>query len=172
MFNMVDTILTKYKYENDRINLNKEYFDINRLILTCNEELKHLVKDKKLNVNLKFQKEECFINADIIEIKRLITNLFSNAISYTLEKGEISIEVKTFKNKVKVAFKDNGHGISKEDLKHLFNKYVSYAKRFRQIGTGLGLYVSKQITDLHNGKIFVQSEENKGSIFTFELPIA
>ena len=171
MLNMVDTILSKYKYENGSVVLNKDLFDLNLLITNCYEELKYIINDKKLKVVLNFSSPTIFINADMMEIKRLITNLFSNAVSYTLENGSIEIATELKDDKVIASFKDNGHGIASEDLDGLFEKYVSYAKKFRQIGTGLGLYVAKQIVSNHNGKIWVNSTEGEGSTFSFEIPL-
>lgn len=171
MLNMVDTILSKYKYENGSVILNKDLFDLNLLIKNCYEELKYIINDKKLEVTFEFSTPTVFINADMLEMKRLVTNLFSNAVSYTLENGTIRIKTELKENSVIASFKDNGHGIASEDLNGLFDKYVSYAKKFRQIGTGLGLYVAKQIVSNHEGKIWVNSKEGKGSTFSFEIPL-
>ena len=73
-------------------------------------------------------------------------------------------------NKVNISFIDNGKGISEEDIPRIFEKYASYAKKFKQVGTGLGLYLTKQIIELHNGEIIVESQLEKGSNFTFFLP--
>ncbi|MDD3150324.1 MAG: response regulator [Candidatus Gastranaerophilales bacterium] len=172
MFNMVDAIVTKYRYENGKITLHKEIFDINELIKSSYSELKCLTNDKKQDVTFGFLDEKLLVKADIIEIKRVITNLFSNAISYTLENGRIIVKTKKQAGFAQISFIDNGRGISKEDLPMLFDKYMSYARKFRQIGTGLGLYVSKQIIEEHKGTIFVESEEDKGSTFTFTLPLS
>jgi len=97
--------------------------------------------------------------------------LLSNAINYTGEYGQIIISSRLKDDTVIISFIDNGKGISQEEISTLFNKYQSYAKKFRQVGTGLGLYLSKQIIESHNGTISVISEEGSGSVFTIKLPI-
>ncbi len=171
MFRMVNNLLSAYKYENNSVNITKSYFDINELIIDCYNQLKYLADDKKQNIYLRFQGESLDLNADIFEIKRVIVNLLSNAINYSEEGGEISISSKLEQDFIIVSFTDNGKGISMEDLPSLFNKYKSFAKKFRQIGTGLGLYLSRHIVESHGGTIYAESEEGKGSVFTIKLPI-
>lgn len=171
MFNMLDVLLSKYKYENGEVILNKENLDINDLIKTNYNELKYLAETKNQQVIFDFTGEKLVIQADSLEIKRVITNLLSNAINYTPENGKIIIRTEIYNNEARVSFIDNGKGISEEDISRIFNKYMSSAKRFRQVGTGLGLYVTKQILEAHGGMILVESEEGKGSKFTFSLPL-
>ena len=171
MFGMVDNLLSTYRYENGSINLNKENIDIISLIKTCYNELKYLIEDKNQTISFEFKEDSIIISADILELKRVITNLLTNAVSYTHEHGKITIKSEIKHNEVQISFIDNGKGIPEHDISNLFNKYTSQAKKFRQVGTGLGLYLSKQIIEIHGGSIIVESEENKGSKFTFSLPL-
>lgn len=171
MFNMVDNLLCTYKNEAGNIVLQKENININELIISCGSELKHLIEDKKQQLQFNFKKEKLIAFIDLIEIKRVIINLLSNAINYSYENDDITISSDIVDNQIIISVKDNGKGLSESDLKTLFNKYNSFAKKFRQVGTGLGLYLSKQIIEAHNGKIWAESEEGKGSIFTFSLPL-
>ncbi len=171
MSSMVDNLLTTYKYENGTIKLAKELFDINFLIKSCYSELKYLSQDKNLAINFDFEEENLNIFADSLEIKRVIINLISNAISYTQDNGKIDIKSEIKNQNAIISFEDTGKGLSEEELDSLFNRYTSYAKKFRQVGTGLGLYLSKQILEQHNGTISIESQEGKGSIFTITLPI-
>jgi len=171
MFSMVDNLLSTYRYENGNISLNKEDTDIISLIKTCCNELKYLIEDKNHLISFEFMEISIIVSVDILELKRVITNLLINAVSYTHEYGKIVIKSEIVNNEIQISFIDNGKGISKQDISRLFNKYTSQAKRFRQVGTGLGLYLSKQIIEAHGGSISVESEENKGSKFTFSLPL-
>lgn len=170
MFNMVSTILSTYKFENGNISLKREEINISELVKNCYSELKYIIEDKKQEVVFDFEHDNILAYADSMEIKRVIVNLLSNAIYYSLEGGRITIKASENEDEIKVVFIDNGRGLNKEDVSNLFNKYTSYAKKFRQIGTGLGLYLSKQIVEAHRGRIFVESEEGKGSTFGFCLP--
>lgn len=171
MYNMVDNLLYTYKYENGNLALQKFYADINSIIKKVCSEMRHLISDKNQTVNLDFEHQELMLFIDEFEIKRVIMNLLSNAIIYTPENGTIIIKTRTYENEAVISIIDNGRGISKEDLSRLFNKYTSYANKFRQVGTGLGLYLSRQIIEAHDGKFSVESEENKGSTFSFSLSV-
>ncbi len=102
-----------------------------------------------------------------------VENLISNAVKYTSPRGTIDIKVKRIKGAVKIAVSDNGKGISKEDMPHLFLRFnrLHSAITSNVPGTGLGLYLTKKIIELHGGKIIVESLENKGSTFTINLPL-
>ena len=134
MSNMVDNILSTYRYDNGNISLKKECFDINSIITTCCNEQKYIINDKKLDVITKFDKKIITVYADVLEIKRVIMNLLSNAISYTPHNGEITIKSCIENDNIKISFIDNGKGISKNDIPNIFDKYTSNAKKFKQVG--------------------------------------
>ena len=171
MFGMVENLLATYRYENKSVNIQKHYFDINDLIKNCYEQIKYLAEDKKQSINFNFERETLGLYADSLEIKRVIINLLSNAINYTGEYGQIIISSKLKDDAVIISFADNGKGLSAQEISTIFNKYQSFAKKFRQVGTGLGLYLSKHIIESHNGTISVISNESTGSVFTIKLPV-
>jgi signal transduction histidine kinase len=100
--------------------------------------------------------------------------LVANAINYTQEGGTITVDVRKVEGFLEVSVSDNGQGIPAEALKKLFTKFfrVSGALEQGSKGTGLGLFISKSIINMHNGKIWVESEIGKGSKFIFTLPLA
>lgn len=170
MFKMVDNLLSTYRYENGCNKLHKEPVDIVGLINECYKEIKYIAEDKNQELIFDFKNENTFINADVVEIRRVIQNLLSNAINYTQDYGMITIKTFIKDNKLAVSFIDNGKGISDGQLSEVFKKYKSDAKKFKQVGTGLGLYLSKNIIERHDGQITVTSKEGEGSCFTFFLP--
>ncbi len=172
MFGMLDNLLATYRYENKSVTIQKHLFDLNELIKNCREELKYLANDKNQIIVFDFEEKNLEIFADSLEIKRVIMNLLSNAINYSGENEKIIISTKTSDNMVVISFIDRGKGISQEEISTLFNKFQSYAKKFRQVGTGLGLYLSKYIIESHSGVISVESEEGRGSTFTVKLPLS
>lgn len=113
--------------------------------------------------------DELLIDADRAEIKRVITNLCGNALNYTNKGGTIDIHVKAQSGDLIFSVIDNGNGIPKEDLPHLFMRFSQGTSKKRSTGTGLGLYLSRQIIEAHGGKIWVESKVNKGSEFSFLL---
>ncbi|MBI9069719.1 MAG: response regulator [Salinivirgaceae bacterium] len=117
--------------------------------------------------------DNCFhIIADKARIKLVLDNLINNSIKYT-QQGSIILKVTGDKSKLKFSVKDTGIGISKSNLASVFDRFIQYSKEFvsRHYGTGLGLSISKELVELMGGEIFVESEEDKGSVFTFYIPI-
>lgn len=169
MMNMLDTLLAKYKYESDKVELHKTDFEINEFIKNCVQELHCIFEEKNILCNM-ISSEKIIINADKIELKRAMSNLLTNAIKFNHQNGFVNITINSDNKNIKIQIQDTGIGMDKEKIEHIFDRYVSYAKRFRRLGTGLGLYVSKKIIEAHNGKIEVQSIEKEGSIFTIILP--
>ncbi|MCA9382601.1 HAMP domain-containing histidine kinase [Candidatus Dojkabacteria bacterium] len=111
------------------------------------------------------------IIADPTKIQEVAGNLVSNAIKYS-EKGEIVMNVKLEQNEIIVSVSDNGQGIKPEDMDKLFKKFGRLSNTSQHIkGTGLGLYISKRLINLHKGRIWVESEYGKGSTFYFSLPL-
>ena len=112
--------------------------------------------------------------ADDIRINEVLNNLVGNAINYTPKGGHIKVGAKVINNQVVTYVADSGMGIPQEAIPHLFTKFfrVPGALEEDHKGTGLGLYISKSIIDLHHGKIWVESITGKGSTFYFTLPMA
>ena len=113
--------------------------------------------------------ENTEIKADRAELKRVITNLCGNAVNYTNKGGEITVFTKSQSGDLIFSVADNGNGIPEEDIPNLFTRFSQGTSRKRSTGTGLGLYLSRQIIEAHNGKIWVESKVNKGSEFSFLL---
>jgi PAS domain S-box-containing protein len=131
---------------------------------------------EKKGINLKFQKSEeklPQVKVDVEKIKMAVQNLIENAIQYTLENGEVTISLKYVNNNIEIKVKDTGIGISKEQQKRLFTKFfrAPEAIALETDGSGLGLFITKNIIEAHNGKIWFESEKRKGSTFYFTLPV-
>lgn len=129
--------------------------------------------DKKIGLILvEPQKPLSFVKADKLRINEVLSNLLSNAISYTHTGGKISVAIEQKGQEVITHIKDTGVGIPRNALPHLFTKFFRVTGKLTQgaKGTGLGLYISKAIVETHGGHIWVESEVNKGSTFSFSLP--
>ena len=105
-----------------------------------------------------------------MQLERVIKNLISNAISHSNTKKDIDIETGEISGYITISVIDYGQGIPEDEQKLIFNKYYSAAKKFRKIGTGLGLYLSQQIIKSHGGEITVDSKENVRTEFCIKLP--
>lgn len=116
-------------------------------------------------------KEAVFVDPDII--RTVLMNLISNAIKYTTEHGIIHVEASRLNNVIQIRVRDNGTGMSKEVIENLFNQdgqLISTPGLRNEQGTGLGLSICAELVRIHNGKISVESELGKGSLFQIEIP--
>lgn len=170
LLGLVNALLEVYKYESGKLNLCKTNFLLKDLITQCYNELAPLAKNKNIEFNLNFGPEDDLtISADRGEIRRVITNLCGNAINYTNLGGKIEIDVKEDSGDVIFSVTDNGNGIPSEDIPSLFKRFSQGTSTKRSTGTGLGLYLSRQIVEAHGGKIWLESKVSKGSEFSFLL---
>ena len=170
MLGLVNALLEVYKYEAGKIELYKSDFSINELLTDCIKQVESLAIAKKINIETKFEtNNNTDINADRNEIRRVIINLIGNAINYTHENGTITVKTKTENNDLYVGVQDTGDGIPQTDLGKMFNRFSQGTSQKRATGTGLGLYLSREIVEAHNGRIWVNSKYGVGSEFTFCL---
>jgi signal transduction histidine kinase len=170
LLGLVNALLEVYRFESGKLNLCKTVFNINDLLSQCYKELDPLAKNKEISFNIHADIDtELLIDADRSEIKRVIMNLCGNAINYTNKGGTIDVYMKAEKGDLLFSVADNGNGIPKEDIPHLFKRFSQGTSKKRSTGTGLGLYLSRQIIEAHGGKIWVESKVNKGSEFSFLL---
>ena len=130
---------------------------------------------KSQNITLKAEMDgqPFFVEADGVKIGIVVSNLVKNALQFTSMDGHITIKVEEEAGQVKVAVGDDGIGIAAKDLERVFERFFQVETHLtrRYGGMGLGLAVAKSMIDLHNGRIWVESQEGKGSTFTFLLPI-
>lgn len=173
LINIVGDFLNISRIEQGRMTYEKSIFDVNELVREVSDEIKPNVENAGLTLTLDIdQKSPLKINADRGKIKQVIGNLIDNSIKYTIN-GSINVLVFEERGKVKIAIKDSGVGIDESEISKLFNKFsrTKDANKTNVIGTGLGLYIAKKMTEVHNGDIKVASGGvGKGTTFTIELP--
>ena len=136
-----------------------------------------LFKEKaaKNSINLKFDSgaTTSLVSGDMRRIKQVVFNLLSNAVKFTGEGGTVTLRTVECDDNVEVCVEDTGIGITSDDQGIIFDEFrqvdSSYSRRYE--GTGLGLALCKKFIELHNGKIWVESEPGVGSRFYFSLPV-
>jgi two-component system, OmpR family, sensor histidine kinase VicK len=178
---LTENILDITRIESNSLQLNKEQFNLREMILNAMSDCKSQLK-KYDNVKVEFLSNEgndIFVQADKTRIGQVISNLLNNAINFMQqgkcqENANISIAMKERtvdddnKKEVVVTIKDKGIGIAPEIMPRLFTKFATKSKR----GTGLGLFISKNIIEAHGGKIWAENNsDGKGATFSFSLPI-
>ena len=170
LLGLVNSLLTVYKFDAGKVELVKSNFNVKELILQRYEELKPLADKKNIEFVVNFETDDdLIITADRQEIGRVIANLCGNAVNYTNAGGKIEVTVKEQAGDFLFSVSDTGNGIPKEDIPHLFKRFSQGTSRKRSTGTGLGLYLSRQIVEAHGGKIWLESKINQGSEFSFIL---
>ena len=166
---LVQIILETYKVKDTGMKLVKENIMLDKFLGVIIDETQPIAKSSGITIcyessrNLK-------VNADILQLERVVKNLISNAISHSNTKDRIDIKTGEIPGFITISVIDYGQGIPEDEIKLIFNKYYSAAKKFRKIGTGLGLYLSQQIVQAHGGEITVNSEENVKTEFCIKLP--
>ncbi|HET7642587.1 MAG TPA: HAMP domain-containing sensor histidine kinase, partial [Nitrososphaeraceae archaeon] len=187
LMKLAENILNVAKIEGGSFFLRKEKFDINELIVEVMKDIQHKIVENKKNIKLLYKSyndyninNKIIVDADRNRISQVISNLLNNALNFTNE-GSISVIIEERKkvndngNEIIVSIKDTGVGIDPEILPKLFTKFAS--KSLIPGGTGLGLFISKSIIEMHGGKIWANNNvdndgrETKGSSFTFSLPL-
>lgn len=171
---LIDVLLNVSRLDAGKISVHPESVELVGFIQNIIDEHKPACDKKNLKVSFIHPMEKLEAKTDKSMLRNIVQTLFSNAMEYTLDGGEIKITLKENHSKFVFTVKDTGIGIpKKEQNAFLFQKFhrSSNAKRLKPEGFGLGLYIAKQAADLLGGKIWFESEENKGSVFCAELPL-
>ena len=142
------------------------YMNLSELAINIIDNLQTQAHNKRIKIQSEIEKD-VIIEAHENKIAQVITNLLSNAINYSSEDNKVIVRVYRNDNKVYLEIQDYGIGISETDQKRIFERFyrVDKARSRDSGGTGLGLSITKHIVEAHNGRIDVQSEPGKGSIF-------
>jgi two-component system phosphate regulon sensor histidine kinase PhoR len=144
--------------------------DLNQVIDEVVAQMKPLAKKQHVTITTDLDKDRHMIEADKEKIRQTIINLVHNAIKFNNSGGKIKISTSTDSKSAIVSIADTGIGISKEDLPHVFERFYKVDEARSKGGSGLGLAIAKHTIQAHGGNIRAQSEQGKGSIFTFSLP--
>jgi len=173
LLGMINDLLDLSKIEANEMKLTKKDFDVICAIKEVINIVSPLSNKKNISVEMEHEASEVNLNADYRRFQQILYNLLSNAIKFSDEKGKIKIAVEKNKKDIKIWVEDDGAGINPEFHEKIFNKFqqvdASYVRR--QGSTGLGLAITRELVEMHDGKIWVESEEGKGAKFIFVLPL-
>ncbi len=172
LIQLVEDLLNISRIESGKMKYNFKRINVFDIMASLDDTFKLMAQKKNIEFKMKMPNKEIMVFVDPLKIREVISNLIDNAIKYT-EKGFVHVNVECDEENIKIIIKDSGIGISKKNQEHLFTKFSrgKDSARLYMEGTGLGLFVGKNIVEAHNGRIIVKSDGiKKGSCFTLELP--
>jgi signal transduction histidine kinase/ligand-binding sensor domain-containing protein/CheY-like chemotaxis protein len=170
---LVDQLLDLSKLEAGEMTLRTSQIDVIRALKEILLSFTPLAEKKKITLRFNPSKEQFLIYLDRDKFDKIITNILSNAFKFTAENGQISIDVSQKDKILEIKISDTGIGISNERLPQIFNRFyqVDGSHTREQEGTGIGLALTKELVELHKGKIGAESEESQGTTITIRFPL-
>ncbi|MDZ7288796.1 MAG: ATP-binding protein [candidate division KSB1 bacterium] len=174
LLRLVNQVIDFNKIESGKLELTKKEIDIVKFTKDIVETFTPMAADKHITLQFGSNRVSCYALVDPDKIDIVIFNLLSNAFKFTPEHGEIAVTVKqSVDSHVEICVSDTGPGVPVEHIDHIFDRFYHVnhpISRVRQ-GAGIGLSLSKELVELHQGKISVQSENGKGACFLVRLPV-
>lgn len=172
VYNLLENLLGWAKSQSGNINMVAEKVELSQLVSECYllQKTNFSLKNIQFNTNVE---EGATVHADMNMIKTVLRNLLSNALKFTPDGGSIEVLSQVNDDNITISVKDSGVGIPEENLDKLFNEkqHVSTYGTRKEAGSGLGLLLCKNFVELNKGEIWVESTQNKGSKFSFKLPL-
>jgi PAS domain S-box-containing protein len=168
---LIRDLLDMSRIESGKLTQDKRSYSVNEILNSGSKVLSAITAKHRLKIGSVSDLPP--VQADKLRIIQVITNLVENAVKFSEEGSQIIIEAKSFENSVIFSVEDSGIGMSPQVIANLFNRFYQ-AKQVvsgKIRGTGLGLTICKGIVEAHGGKIWVESEEGKGSKFSFSIPV-
>lgn len=173
LFGLVNQLLDLSKLEAGKMKLETREIDIIPLLKGLVLSFSSLAERKKITLSFNTTEEKINVYLDRDKIEKIINNLLSNAFKFTPEGGKIDFTVTKQTNTLELRISDSGKGIAKDHLDKIFDRFYQIDRSYtrEQEGTGIGLALTKELVELHKGKIKVESEEGKGTTFIVRIPL-
>lgn len=171
---MVNNLLDLSKFDEGRLEFERNQVVMLDLLDQVNRKLQGFAHQQKIRLTADLPASLPLITGDRDRIEQVVTNLLGNAIKFTKESGQVHLTASASEAEILVEIKDNGVGISPDELEHIFSRYYQGHERGKETirGSGLGLHIAKKIVEGHGGRIWAESQTGQGSIFRFTLPVA
>ena len=177
MMRMITDLLNLSRMDQNRLALEKEFINMNELVVHIVSRFEMVLqsepyRDKNYRILTDITQRDLWVELDQDKITQVLDNIINNAIKYSPDGGRIIVRLMETHTDIIVSVSDEGLGISRKDIPHLFDRFyrVDKARSRAMGGSGLGLAIAQEVIQLHGGKIWVNSIENKGSTFFVSLP--
>lgn len=177
MMRMITDLLNLSRMDQNRLGLEKEFINMNELVVHIVNRFEMVLqsepyREKNYRILTDITQRDLWVELDQDKITQVLDNIINNAIKYSPDGGRIIVRLMETHTDIIVSVSDEGLGIARKDIPHLFDRFyrVDKARSRAMGGSGLGLAIAQEVVQLHGGKIWVNSIENKGSTFFVSLP--
>lgn len=168
---LINDVLDVSKIESGKIVLNKQNFNLVKVIQNILAQISQRIKEKNIFLSVDISDDEIIIFADEERIKQVFENILDNAIKFNKKDGRITVFVQSLYKEVEIIISDTGVGIPQKDLPFIYQKFYRVERPNTETqGTGLGLSIAKQVVDLHKGLINIKSDVNQGTTVIIKFP--
>jgi signal transduction histidine kinase len=174
LLNLIKYVLDLAKVEAGRVELEIADVNLTNMIMISIDYTRSLANQKELVLTMELADPLPVVRGDLARLNQILVNLLSNAIKFTPEKGRVNVIANAQNEHVIISVIDTGIGLRSEDQERVFEKFEQVESNYgrTQEGTGLGLALTRQLVELHGGRIWVESQgEGTGSTFSVELPV-
>ena len=169
--NLINGLLDMSRLEAGRFQIFRKPVPVRETIIDSVKMFHSLARDKNITLTEDIPPQIPEMNVDNERMRQVVINLLSNAIKFSNPGGSVNVTVENHNSELLFQVSDHGTGIRAEAIKHLFERFFRAEGEMARGGTGLGLYISKQIVEAHGGRIWVESKLGQGSTFSFTLPL-
>jgi DNA-binding response OmpR family regulator/anti-sigma regulatory factor (Ser/Thr protein kinase) len=170
LFNLINQLLDLSKLENGKIKLEKSVLELSHFFKIIAASFSSLAEYRHIDFSSEIQDETIWVELDQDIIQKICYNLLSNAFKFTPEDGCVLLKVEFSQPHLKITISDTGSGIPIEDQDKVFNRFFQ-SSHTNQLGTGIGLALTKELVEFHQGKIRLSSTAGKGTTFFIEIPV-
>lgn len=165
---MVSEILEFRKIQNEKAQLTLNHFDLAHELRLWSDDFKAVAERRGIRLSVEAPTDACWVIADREKVAHIFFNLMTNALKYTPPKGNVTTRLCHDNDSYTISVADTGKGLSDNDRQHIFERFYQAADAVG--GTGIGLAIVKAYVDLHHGQVGVESQQGKGSTFSFTIP--
>jgi two-component system, NarL family, sensor kinase len=173
---LVEMLLDIYRNDTEGLKLHLFLVDLVELIEEVITTLRELAASRQINIALTYGESDfrkfLWVNGDPFQLQRVLANLLTNAINHSPRGGKVEVRMETTSAGQIIRIVDNGAGVNTAEIANLFERFYQGQSDRQAKGSGLGLYLSRQIVEAHGGTIWAENQNPRGAIFAFRLPVA